>query len=78
VLGGWWSLLVRFVGRERELARLLAALGGDTRLILVTGDAGVGKTRLMAEATVGTGAGGWWRRCVKRWGSYCLNSPRTR
>jgi hypothetical protein len=36
--------LVGFVGREGELPRLLAAVGGDTRLVLVTGDAGVGKT----------------------------------
>ena len=39
---------MRFVG-HRQLARLRAALGGDTRLVLVTGDAGVGKTRFMAE-----------------------------
>jgi DNA-binding CsgD family transcriptional regulator len=40
---------VPFVGREGELSRLVAALGGDARLVLVTGDAGVGKTRLVAE-----------------------------
>ncbi len=39
-----------FVGRERELSCLRAALGGDTRLLLVTGDAGVGKTRFTREA----------------------------
>jgi DNA-binding CsgD family transcriptional regulator/tetratricopeptide (TPR) repeat protein len=38
-----------FVGREGELSRLLAALGGDARLVLVVGDAGVGKTRFVAE-----------------------------
>ena len=38
-----------FVGRSRELSRLQAALGGDTRLLLVVGDAGIGKTRLVAE-----------------------------
>jgi DNA-binding CsgD family transcriptional regulator len=38
-----------FVGRESELSRLLGALGGDARLVLVVGDAGVGKTRLAAE-----------------------------
>jgi predicted ATPase len=38
-----------FVGRERELALLRAALGGDARLLLVAGDAGVGKTRLVRE-----------------------------
>ncbi len=38
-----------FVGREGELSRLLGALGGEARLVLVVGDAGVGKTRFMAE-----------------------------
>jgi ATP/maltotriose-dependent transcriptional regulator MalT len=41
---------VRFVGREGELSRLLGALGGDARLVLVVGDAGAGKTRFAAEA----------------------------
>ena len=40
---------VGFVGRERELSSLRGALGGDTRLLLVAGDAGVGKTRLVGE-----------------------------
>jgi DNA-binding CsgD family transcriptional regulator/tetratricopeptide (TPR) repeat protein len=40
---------VRFVGREGELSRLLGALGRDVRLVLVVGDAGVGKTRFVAE-----------------------------
>jgi len=39
-----------FVGRAGELSMLLGALARDTRLVLVTGDAGVGKTRF-----VGTG-----------------------
>ena len=43
----------RFVGRGEELARLLAALEqaeqGQPAIVLVTGDAGVGKTRLLAE-----------------------------
>ena len=38
-----------FVGRQRELPRLRAALGGGARLLLVVGDAGIGKTRLVAE-----------------------------
>ena len=38
-----------FVGRERELSRLEGALGGDARLVLVVGDAGVGKTRFAGE-----------------------------
>ena len=41
---------VRFVGREGELSRLLEALGGDARLVLVVGDAGAGKTRFVTEA----------------------------
>jgi DNA-binding CsgD family transcriptional regulator/tetratricopeptide (TPR) repeat protein len=40
-----------FVGRERELSQLLGALGGDVRLVLVVGDAGVGKTRFVEEGT---------------------------
>jgi predicted ATPase len=40
-----------FVGRDRELSHLRSEVGGDTRLLLVMGDAGVGKTRLVAEAT---------------------------
>ena len=39
-----------FVGREAELSRLLAALDNQTRMVLVVGDAGVGKTRLAGEA----------------------------
>ena len=38
-----------FVGRERELSRLQAAAAGGARLLLVVGDAGVGKTRLVGE-----------------------------
>ena len=49
---------VVFVGRERELSRLLAALGGDAQLLLVVGDAGVGKTRLVAEGLRRRGVGG--------------------
>ncbi|HEY8798025.1 MAG TPA: AAA family ATPase [Candidatus Dormibacteraeota bacterium] len=41
------------VGRERELTdledALLAAMGGEGRLVLLTGDAGMGKTRLATE-----------------------------
>ena len=39
-----------FVGRGGELARFKRALAGETRLLLVVGDAGVGKTRFVAEA----------------------------
>ena len=51
---GWWAVHMEgsagFVGREGELSRLLGALGGDARLVLVVGDAGAGKTRFVTEA----------------------------
>jgi DNA-binding CsgD family transcriptional regulator/tetratricopeptide (TPR) repeat protein len=47
-----------FVGREHELSRLREALGGETRLLLVTGDAGVGKTRFVGEGMRRAVAGG--------------------
>ena len=56
-----------FVGRERELSRLRAALGGDVRLVLVVGDAGVGKTRFAGEGMRLASAGGM----VSVWGA-CL------
>ena len=40
---------VDFVGREAELSRLLGALGENARMVLVVGDAGVGKTRFATE-----------------------------
>jgi predicted ATPase len=47
------AALRRFVGRAEELAQLLAALEqaerGQPAIVLVAGDAGVGKTRLLAE-----------------------------
>ena len=49
---------VAFVGREGELSRLLAAVGGDARLVLVVGDAGVGKTRFVAEGMTRAAAAG--------------------
>jgi ATP/maltotriose-dependent transcriptional regulator MalT len=49
---------VGFVGRERELSRLEGALGGDARLVLVVGDAGVGKTRFAGEGMWRAAAGG--------------------
>jgi DNA-binding CsgD family transcriptional regulator/tetratricopeptide (TPR) repeat protein len=52
---GWWATRVGgspvFVGRDRELSRLRSEVGGETRLLLVMGDAGVGKTRLVTEGT---------------------------
>ena len=47
-----------FVGREGELSRLLEALSGGARLVLVVGDAGVGKTRLVAEGMAQAAAAG--------------------
>ena len=38
-----------FVGRVVELARLWVVVGGAARLLLVLGDAGVGKTGFVAE-----------------------------
>ena len=49
---------VAFVGREPELSRLLGALAGDARLVLVTGDAGVGKTRFTGEGMARAAIGG--------------------
>ena len=40
---------VAFVGREDELSCLMAALAARARLVLVVGDAGVGKTRFAGE-----------------------------
>ncbi|MGO8960935.1 MAG: helix-turn-helix transcriptional regulator [Streptosporangiaceae bacterium] len=40
---------VGFVGRDAELSRLLQALACNARLVLVVGDAGVGKSRFVAE-----------------------------
>ena len=47
-----------FVGRGDDLSRLLAALGGDSRLVLVAGDAGVGKTRFVTEGMTRAAAAG--------------------
>ena len=47
-----------FIGRDGELSRLLAALGTEARLVLVVGDAGVGKTRFVAEAMTRAAAAG--------------------
>jgi DNA-binding CsgD family transcriptional regulator len=46
------------VGRETELSRLAGALGGDARLVLVVGDAGVGKTRFTGEGMAQAAAAG--------------------
>jgi DNA-binding CsgD family transcriptional regulator/tetratricopeptide (TPR) repeat protein len=52
----------QFVGRAEELARLEAALtaaaGGEPRALLLGGEAGVGKTRLLAEFASHARSGG--------------------
>ncbi len=57
-----------FVGRERELAQLLAAwqeaLAGRGQTVLVSGEAGVGKSRLVAELAQSAG----WRDGATLWG----------
>jgi predicted ATPase len=54
---------VGFVGRERERARLPAALDAAARgqggVALVSGEAGIGKTRLLHEMTSEARAAGW-------------------
>ena len=48
------------VGREAELSALLRDAGRDgTRMVLVSGDAGVGKTRVLTEALDRLTAEGW-------------------
>jgi tetratricopeptide (TPR) repeat protein len=54
-----------FVGRDGEIERLESHLGHG-RLILVTGDPGIGKTRLVEEFAAHARARGvvaWWGRC---------------
>ena len=50
---GWWCGRMAgtgvFVGREGELSRLQSALAERARLVLVVGDAGIGKTRFVGE-----------------------------
>ncbi len=65
-----------FVGRDRELAVVDAALdamaAGRGRLLLFTGDAGIGKTRLAGEAAaraVERGARACWGRCWESGGA---------
>jgi DNA-binding CsgD family transcriptional regulator len=47
-----------FVGREGELFRLRSALAERARLVLVVGDAGIGKTRFVGEGLAQAAAGG--------------------
>jgi hypothetical protein len=74
---GWWAGRmagpVAFVGREGELSRLLGALGGGARVVLMTGDAGVGKTRFAGEAMSRAAAAGMVmaRGSACRWPAHC-------
>ena len=61
------------VGRDRELARVMLllddALAGGGRLVLCTGEAGIGKTRLAEEAAASAAARGVpvaWARAADR------------
>jgi DNA-binding CsgD family transcriptional regulator len=58
----------RFVGRDAELAALRAwreaAAGGEGGLVLVSGPAGIGKTRTVEEAVAGAPGPVAWGRCV--------------
>jgi predicted ATPase len=53
-MAGWGV----FVGRERELSRLQSALDRRVRLVLVVGDAGIGKTRFVGEGLARAAATG--------------------
>jgi predicted ATP-dependent serine protease len=53
----------RLLEREQDLARLQTAMeharGGDGRLVLIDGEAGIGKSALLAAAAGGAAAGGF-------------------
>jgi DNA-binding CsgD family transcriptional regulator len=56
-----------FVGREAEFARLDEAVARGGQLVLVTGDAGIGKSRLVAEGlrrAAGSGVVSFWGNCL--------------
>ena len=53
----------RFVGRAAEFDRLAAALAGPPALVLVEGEAGIGKSRLIQEALATTTAHRWLAVC---------------
>ena len=47
-----------FVGRDDQLSRLRAAVAGERGLVAISGDAGIGKTRLLGELARGEHADG--------------------
>ena len=57
-----------FVGRARALSQLLRAVeeatGGRARLVLVAGEAGIGKTTLVSEAAARSGWAVGWGTCA--------------
>ena len=57
-----------FVGRARALSRLLNAVdeaaAGSARLVLVGGEAGIGKTTLVSEAATRSGWAVGWGTCA--------------
>jgi DNA-binding CsgD family transcriptional regulator len=59
MLAAWTGLSPVMVGRAAELARLraLAAMAAGPQVALLAGEAGVGKTRLVAELVAGLGPG---------------------
>ena len=63
VCGGWWAVCMRgsaaIVGREGELSRLVGALAGDARMVLVSGDAGSARPGWWPRAWSGPGRPGW-------------------
>ena len=68
--------LSRFVGRDAELRTLAAALDGARagrgRLVAVTGESGIGKTRLVEELIGGAGLPPGqvlWGRCLAQAGT---------
>ena len=61
---GWAEIKVGIVGRDAELAKLRAGadtvlLTGTPRLALVSGEAGIGKTELVATLADGLAKAGW-------------------
>jgi DNA-binding CsgD family transcriptional regulator len=54
----WSGAGFAFVGRERETGLLLAAVGHPPAVVMVEGEAGIGKSRLVHEAAAAVVAGG--------------------